>query len=294
MEAAPPSIGSGQISRSGRGPLRPRPERKQLLDRNFGAGFFERLLDLLGLFLGNAFLDGLRRALDEVLRFFQAERGDLADGLDDIDLLVAGALENNGEFRLLLDRGGGGSTGPAAAAGAAAAAAETPKRSSSALTRLARSRTDIDSICFTKSSVETAISSSKKFSCLVQSHASRSPRFHLRVCFGRRTLSAALLLRDLVDDDSEVADGAVENDREAANRMLHEIQQLRDELLARRQIGNGLDLARGNDLPVEQRALELNASGRPWRTWSAPSPAQRRRSCCTRPPSSRRRHLRAP
>src|ERR1051325_122473 len=43
----------------------------------------------------------------------------------------------------------------------AAAAAETPKRSSSALTRLLRSRTDIVSICFTKSSVEIAISSSK-------------------------------------------------------------------------------------------------------------------------------------
>ena len=41
--------------------------------------------------------------------------------------------------------------------------AETPKRSSSALTRLERSRTDIVSTCFTKSSVEIAISSSNIF-----------------------------------------------------------------------------------------------------------------------------------
>ena len=51
---------------------------------------FELLLDLLGLVLVHAFLDGLGRGLDEVLGFLEAEAGDRADLLDDVDLLVAG------------------------------------------------------------------------------------------------------------------------------------------------------------------------------------------------------------
>src|SRR5262245_56356291 len=49
----------------------------KLLNRDFGAGLFEDLLDLLGLFLGDTFFDGLWRAFDEVLGFLQTERGDL-------------------------------------------------------------------------------------------------------------------------------------------------------------------------------------------------------------------------
>src|SRR5205085_5852904 len=144
--------------------------------------------------------------------------------------------------------------GPAAAAGAAAAAAETPKRSSSALTRLARSSTDIVSICFTKSSVETAISSSKNVLLVSFNHMrARSSRFSLRVCFA----AFALLLRDLVDDHRELPDVGLQHRGESANRMLHEIQQLRDELLARWQIGDVLNLARRHGLPIEQRAFEL-------------------------------------
>src|ERR1700741_4459450 len=58
-----------------------------LFDGDFRAGLFEDLLDLRGFVLGHAFLDGLRSALDEVLRFLQTERGDLANSLDDVDLL---------------------------------------------------------------------------------------------------------------------------------------------------------------------------------------------------------------
>ena len=47
---------------------------------------------LLGLGLGDAFLDGLRRAVDQVLRLLEAEAGELAHDLDDLDLLVAGSL----------------------------------------------------------------------------------------------------------------------------------------------------------------------------------------------------------
>src|SRR5436190_14969477 len=93
-------------TRSGRRLWR-RPE-TELFDGNLRSRLFEHLLDLLGLVLRHAFLDRLRRAFDEILRFLQAERSHFADGLDHVDLLVAGTIENNGEFRLLLDRGGSG------------------------------------------------------------------------------------------------------------------------------------------------------------------------------------------
>ena len=59
-------------------------------------------------------LTALGARLDEVLGFLEAEAGDLADDLDDVDLVGAGFLELDGELRLLLDRRSGGA---AAAAG---------------------------------------------------------------------------------------------------------------------------------------------------------------------------------
>src|SRR5205085_6498407 len=79
------------------------------LDGNLGAGLFEDLLDLVGLFLRDVLLDHLRSAFDEILRFFQAECGHFADSLDDVDLLVAGAIQRHGEFSLHLGRSRGGS-----------------------------------------------------------------------------------------------------------------------------------------------------------------------------------------
>ena len=52
----------------------------------------ELLLDLGGLVLVDAFLDGLAAGLDQVLGFLQAETRDGADFLDDVDLLVAAGL----------------------------------------------------------------------------------------------------------------------------------------------------------------------------------------------------------
>ena len=49
----------------------------RLLDFDFGADFFELLLDGGRFVLGHAFLDRLRRALDEVLRFLEAQAEDL-------------------------------------------------------------------------------------------------------------------------------------------------------------------------------------------------------------------------
>ena len=77
-----------------------------LLELDLGAGLFELLLDVLGVGLGDAFLEVLGRALDQVLRLLEAEARDLADDLDDVDLVGAGFLEVDGELGLLLGRSG--------------------------------------------------------------------------------------------------------------------------------------------------------------------------------------------
>ena len=80
----------------------------QLLQLDLGADLLEGRLDLLGLVLADALLDGLRRTLDEVLGLFEAEARDGADFLDDLDLLVADAGEDDRELGLLLGGRSGG------------------------------------------------------------------------------------------------------------------------------------------------------------------------------------------
>ena len=58
----------------------------KLLDLNLRAGFLELLLEGLGIVLGDAFLDGLGSGLDKALGLGQAQTGELADDLDDLDL----------------------------------------------------------------------------------------------------------------------------------------------------------------------------------------------------------------
>src|ERR671912_758304 len=65
----------------------------RLHDLDLRAHVLELLADRLGLFLVDAFLQRLGRALDEVLGFLQPEAGDLADDLDDLDLVRADLLE---------------------------------------------------------------------------------------------------------------------------------------------------------------------------------------------------------
>ena len=79
-----------------------------LLDLDLGALLFEGGLDLLGLVLGDALLDRLRRRVDEVLGLLEAEAGQLADDLDDRDLVRADLGQDGGELGLLLARGGRG------------------------------------------------------------------------------------------------------------------------------------------------------------------------------------------
>src|SRR5450759_2611880 len=58
-----------------------------LLDLDGGPSVCKLLLDGLGLVLGHALFDGLWRAVHQILGFFQPQAGNLAHGLDDIDLV---------------------------------------------------------------------------------------------------------------------------------------------------------------------------------------------------------------
>src|SRR6059036_438119 len=58
-------------------------------------------LGLVGGVLGDLLQDRLRRVVDEVLGLLEAERGQAAHLLDDLDLLVAGSLEDDVELVLL-------------------------------------------------------------------------------------------------------------------------------------------------------------------------------------------------
>ena len=98
------------------------------------------LRDGLGFFLGDVLLQRLGSAVDQVLGFLQAEGGDFAYGLDGIDLVGTGILEDDGELGLLFSRRSAAAAAPPpATATGAAAAAETPRRSSSFFTRAAAS-----------------------------------------------------------------------------------------------------------------------------------------------------------
>lgn len=66
----------------------PHTERK-LFDFSGRAGFFKLLFNLLRFFLLRTFLDRLRRGLDEILRFLQAETRNSANLFNNIDLFIA-------------------------------------------------------------------------------------------------------------------------------------------------------------------------------------------------------------
>ena len=103
----------GPVGRHGRAVAPPTGS----LEGDGGAGALELLLGLLGGLLVDLLQDRLRRAVDEVLGLLEAEGGQRADLLDDLDLLVAGGLEDDVELVLLLGRGlvaatGGGGRRP--------------------------------------------------------------------------------------------------------------------------------------------------------------------------------------
>src|SRR6185503_8236969 len=108
--------GHGSVNEKGRPrqePPLPSCERsRSLLQLDGAAGILDLLLDLLGLFLVDAFLDGLGSAFDQRLRLAEAKAGDRADFLDHVDLLPAVAGQDDVELGLLFGgRAGGGSSG---------------------------------------------------------------------------------------------------------------------------------------------------------------------------------------
>ena len=80
---------AGRAKRGSIHPSTDRPTDVALLERNRRAGVGELLLDLFGFRLAEAFLDHLGRALDQGLRLAETESGDLAHGLDHVDLVRA-------------------------------------------------------------------------------------------------------------------------------------------------------------------------------------------------------------
>src|SRR4051812_9001299 len=87
-----------------------------LLDGDRSAGSLELALGLLGGVLGDLLEQRLGGAVDQILGLLQAQAGDdLADDLDDTDLLLTGTLEDDVELRLLL--GGLGGSGRSGRAG---------------------------------------------------------------------------------------------------------------------------------------------------------------------------------
>ena len=77
----------------------------ELLQSDLCADVFQLLLQLFSLVLGDAFLDCLGSSLDDSLSVSQAQAGDLADSLDDLNLLGAEVLQNDVELGLLLSSG---------------------------------------------------------------------------------------------------------------------------------------------------------------------------------------------
>ena len=85
---------------------------KQLFDLDGAAGSLDLGLDGGRLVLAHAFLDRRGHPFHQVLGLFQAKRSNGADFLDDLDLLIAGAGQNDIEFGFLLGGSGlGGGSG---------------------------------------------------------------------------------------------------------------------------------------------------------------------------------------
>src|SRR5499427_4224106 len=71
-----------------------------LLEFHLGPGLLQLSLDFLRLVLAHAFLDGLGRALDQILGLLEAQTGERAHLLDHLDLLLADGGEHGGELGL--------------------------------------------------------------------------------------------------------------------------------------------------------------------------------------------------
>src|SRR4029453_15906061 len=84
----------------------------RLFDGDGGSGGFERVLCLVRRVLGNLLQDRLRGCLDQLFGLLEAETGQAAYLLDDLDLLITCGLQDDVEFVLLLYRGRLGAWSP--------------------------------------------------------------------------------------------------------------------------------------------------------------------------------------
>ena len=87
------------------------PFRDKLLDLGLGAGFLQLGNQLLGVFLGDSFLQGLGAVVNQILGVLQTQTGSGTDNLDNAQLGSAGGLQDDVELGLLLDLSSSGSSG---------------------------------------------------------------------------------------------------------------------------------------------------------------------------------------
>ena len=72
-----------------------------LLELNFSTCFLKLAFDLLSLFLGNTLFNGLGSTVNERLSIAQRKTGKILHDLDNLELGLASALQDNVERRLL-------------------------------------------------------------------------------------------------------------------------------------------------------------------------------------------------
>ena len=77
------------------------PFRDKLLDLGLGAGFLQLGNQLLGIFLGDGFLQGLGAVVHQILGVLQAQAGSGTDNLDNAQLGSASFLQDDIELGLL-------------------------------------------------------------------------------------------------------------------------------------------------------------------------------------------------
>src|SRR5699024_9538501 len=94
-----------------------RKRRDNLLDLGLGASFLQLGNQLLGIFLGDGFLQGLGAVVNQILSVLQAQAGSGTDNLDNAQLGSAGVLQDNVELGLLFNFSSSGSSGSSNSSG---------------------------------------------------------------------------------------------------------------------------------------------------------------------------------
>ena len=77
--------------------------RPELLQLGLGASFLQLGNQLLCIFLGDSFLQGLGAVVNQILSVLQAQAGSGTDNLDDVQLGSTGVLQDDVELGLLLN-----------------------------------------------------------------------------------------------------------------------------------------------------------------------------------------------